>query len=380
VNILVVAQQLSGFDGVSICATQHGVALRNHLGHHVTFMAGHFGPGISGFNRRVHFGATWADTPGGVPPDVDWHVLRSEIGRSDAVIVHNLFALPSASAAALAVRDVLAETGKPFIVVHHDFSHEVADRATHDMFPVTPERGVHLCINRAGQSFLSPRAAHVYLEPPSGPLFAMSPDERRTRRQATRARLRLAESEILVLMPVTPYPRKNVGSAICLIASARRARIPARLWCTGATPASLMSLGLLEQAQAISMIAGRAEHTLDAFAAADRMLMSSDHEGWGMPITEAAHYRVPIITSEMGVVADHESMGLTRRPMSIGSIVALPSDRELAANSRYARWFSTHRLAQRMEGWLLLAEQLSGRSSGWHARHAASSQHDVRFS
>jgi glycosyltransferase involved in cell wall biosynthesis len=355
VKVLVLAQQLSGYDGVSITATQQGIALRKHLGHEVTFMSGNFGPGTLGWDRQVRFGATWASEPGGTPPAVDEHLLESEVDRGDLVIVHNLFALPSAPCAAIAIRAALAKFRKPHIVIHHDFAHEAPGRKHDPRFPLLTDSGVHLCINSDGADFLRSSGASPYIEPPAGPLFHMTSTEYEHRRTATRSRLGVARSEILCLLPVTPYPRKNVAAAIALVAEARRQGAPLRLWCTGATTANLTSLGCLEQAVDICLVAGRAEHNLDAFAAADRLIMPSDQEGWGMPITEAAFYGLPVVTSDMPVISDHERMGLLRRPMTVDALIAALTPAEHRANIHYSSWFQTHRVAQRLEEWIDLA-------------------------
>jgi glycosyltransferase involved in cell wall biosynthesis len=120
----------------------------------------------------------------------------------------------------------------------------------------------------------------------------------------------LTSDDLVLLHPVTPYPRKN-GLAAARFADALAARWPGRVvyWLTGGTHDPLAGKGRYH------FLVGRCGAQADLYGAADAVLLPSTWEGWGNPVAEAAALGLPVVTGHWPALEEMRALGVRDIPV-----------------------------------------------------------------
>lgn len=249
--------------------------------------------------------------------------LRPLLARSDRVVVHNALTLHKNQALALALHDLAPSlpSGRVIVWVHDlAWTDPRYARQRHagepwDVFarPLPGARYVAVSESRRDETAralgLSPSAIAVV---PNGidtqPLLGLSPATGRLL-----AALALDGARVL-LLPARLTRRKRVEVAIDAAALLRRRGWPVVLLITGGPgPHNAENARYLEELRervAASSGAARLLHDVvrgalphrvvaDLYAVADTLVFPSEHEGFGIPLLEAALLRVPIVCSDI---------------------------------------------------------------------------------
>jgi glycosyltransferase involved in cell wall biosynthesis len=130
-------------------------------------------------------------------------------------------------------------------------------------------------------------------------------------RAGTRRRLGLSEDDLVLLHPVTPYPRKNVEAAARFadaVATPWLGRVV--YWLTGGAADPLGGQGKYH------FLAGRSGSKADLYAAADAVLLTSSWEGWGNPVAEAATLGLPVVTGTWPALEEMRALGVRDIPVA----------------------------------------------------------------
>ena len=293
-RIAVVSHQLGGFDGVSIVAEQWAVAVEK-LGSEVVEIAGRFGSRDTLRERRC-FAPLWDAF--GEEENPSWPSVMMLLTDVDAAIVHNALTLASNPGASIRIRDALQILRLPAIVVHHDPPFEHRARRADERFPLDLDSAVHLAPTTATALGIH---LHRGFRPDVLANFVDTGAVSGGDREVTRQLLGVKDDTLLVLHPVTPYRRKRVDRAVEAIRTLEDATgREVVYWLTGADstaenvdPGVGSYLGLLRRPH----VSGYVPEIRDAYAASDFVIMSSDWEGWGLPVLEAAAAGRPVIAS-----------------------------------------------------------------------------------
>ena len=278
---VILSFRLGGNDGVSIESAKWRSALEQ-LGFSITTMAGGgeadvIVPGLGVWESGVR--------------DID-------VPAADVVVVENLLSLtPLNPDAADAVARALQ--GRRAIVHHHDLPWQQPLYASYDVRVADDPCWSHVTINELSRRDLSERgieATTIYnrfdVDPPPGD------------RDATRARLGVADDERLLLHPTRAIPRKNVSAALELAAA-----IKATYWLLGpAEPEYEDELRALLAGASVRVI-HRGGAVADAYAACDAVCLPSAWEGFGNATLESAVYRKPLAVSDYPVAAELRAFG-----------------------------------------------------------------------
>lgn len=101
-------------------------------------------------------------------------------------------------------------------------------------------------------------------------------------------------------------PVKNIGMQIRAMSRLVREYPQARLTIVGDGPllADLKLLVADLQLEAVVYFGGRQEDLARYYREADAFLLTSDAEGWGLAVTEAAAYALPIIMTDVGLAGE----------------------------------------------------------------------------
>ena len=310
-RVMMCSHQLSGFDGVSVVAGQWSDALEV-LGHEVVEVAGSFGGRLPAVRERRLLPALWAAKPGDRPP-----VLTSgDVGRcfdgADAVVFENVLTLASAPIAALTMADHVRTQSIPAVVHHFDAPWEHADRRSDARFPVALEQAVHVATSHHVAQELAIRRG-IVADVMHNPVHveAVTGGDR----DATRRSRGVAADELLVVHPVGVYPRKRIDRAVACVRQLRALRgEPVRYWLTGGDEAFVAGdpglralLGTLEDEPLLCRI----DDVAGLYAASDLVLLTSDWEGWGMPVLEAAAAGRMPVTNPYPILAEIGALGVT---------------------------------------------------------------------
>jgi len=334
-------------DGVSIVASSWADALAS-FGFDVVTVAGE-GP-VDRLVAGLAIGADGADDPSD-DDDLTARLtqdLEAALADADLVVVENLCTIPLNLPAARATARVLA--GRPAILHHHDPPWQRERFAHVTELPPDDPAWRHVTINRLTERQFAERglaATTIY----NG--FAAGTDMGTGHagdRDGTRARLGVADGELLVAHPVRAIPRKDVPAAVRLCE-----QLGATYWLLG--PAEEGYGPELERvlgAARCRVIRQPLPHGPDLYAAPDLIAFPSTWEGFGNPPVEAAFARRAVAVGPYPVGVELRELGFdwfdAADPEPIRRWLADPDPgvREalLDTNERVAReWFTLDRMA-----------------------------------
>ncbi|MCC5953830.1 MAG: glycosyltransferase family 4 protein [Acidimicrobiia bacterium] len=336
----IVSFRLGLTDGVSIVADLWADALRS-LGYEVVTVAGE-GP----VDRTVAGLAIGAE----VPPthsEVDDALADAEL-----VVVENLCSIPLNLPAARVVASVLA--GRPALLHHHDPPWQRAEHAHVDELPPIDPTWRHVTINELTRRQFAERgieATTIY--------NGFDTTERPGDRLGTRARLGVADDELLIAHPVRAVARKGIPDAVALCEE-----LGATYWLLG--EAELGYEAELERVLASArcrVVRHPLPHSPDIYAAPDAVVFPSLWEGFGNPPVEASLARRPVAVGSYPVGAELRAMGFrwfdAARPQALAEFLSHPDPTLLEHNRQVAvDHLSLPRMTERLAdvlddaGWL----------------------------
>jgi glycosyltransferase involved in cell wall biosynthesis len=245
----------------------------------------------------------------------------------DVLVVQNVFAIPMNIALAVALEQVIEETGIRTISHNHDFYWEREKYLTNCIpdlletyFPPRLPEIRHLVINTQAQRDLAKRGLQSVLLPNIFD-FDLTPPGVDAYNQDLRSALGLAESDLFFLQPTRVIPRKGIELAIELVH--RLADLPIKLIITHhAEYDSLDYLaGLHAQAERLQVDlryvperfqpqrqaaegAQKIYSLWDAYVYADFVTYPSLYEGFGNALIETLFFRKPFLVNRYSVYRD----------------------------------------------------------------------------
>ncbi len=238
----------------------------------------------------------------------------------DLLIVENALAIPMNIPLGLAITEFIAETNRPTIGHHHDFTWErerfavgAADDYLRAAFPPTLPSVFHVVINSFAGRQLALRAGVSSTLIPNVMDFETPPQTMDSTTARLRPELGITPGERLLLQPTRIVPRKRIELAINL---ARRLERPCVLVISHAAgdEGKAYEEFLREYAEAVGVrvlfAADRINHVrhqpadgrlifslADAYEQADLVTYPSRVEGFGNAFLETIYYRRPIVMS-----------------------------------------------------------------------------------
>jgi mannosylglucosylglycerate synthase len=273
-------------DGVSVVATTWQRVLEQ-LGWRTVTVAG------EGPVDRLVPGLALAAT---VPPSTA--EVTGAVADADLVLVENLLTIPMNLPASRVVAEVLR--GRPALLHHHDPPWQRAHFAGVTELPSDDPAWRHVTINRLTEAEFVDRglvATTVY--------NGFDTDEPPGDRAATRARLGVAEGELVVAHPVRAIPRKGVASALRLTE-----HLGGTYWLPGpAEDGYQPELDRLLHGARCRVLRQRIEPMADLYAASDLVVFPSTWEGFGNPPIEAAIHRRPVAVGPYPVGRELQTLG-----------------------------------------------------------------------
>jgi mannosylglucosylglycerate synthase len=317
----IVSFRLGGLDGVSTIAAQW----RRHLeafGFGVVSIAGE---GVA--NCYINGLAIGADTAPRLGDVVE------ALAGADLVVVENVLTIPMNLPASLVVAEALR--GRPAIIHHHDPPWQRRRYAHIDALPIDDPAWRHITINRlTGRQFRERGLAATTI------YNGVDVDRAEGEGEEIRRRLEVGDRPLL-LHPVRPVARKNVGCALRLTE-----RTGGVYWLTGPAEEGYQRFldGLLRRTTAPWRRQSVNDDELaDAYAAADAVLFPSRWEGFGLPPLEAAVFGRPVVVGPYPVADELRSFGFrwlrSDRPSDLAAALAEPSSlaAELTLNKEIVR-------------------------------------------
>lgn len=336
----VVSFRLGLTDGVSIVAESWAAALGD-LGFEVVTVAGE-GP----VDRMVAGLAIDAAAP---PPLSE---VEAALADADLVVVENLCTIPMNLPAARVVAEVLR--GRPTILHHHDPPWQRERFAHVTELPPTDPAWRHVTINRLTERQFAERAIEattIY----NGFDARHLPGDR----AGARARLGVADDELLFVHPVRAIARKGIPAAIALCEA-----LDATYWLLGDAEEDYgPELDRLLAAARCRVLRGALPHSPDIYAAPDAVVFPSTWEGFGNPPIEASLARLPVAVGPYPVGTELRALGFrwfsANDPTELGRWLADPDPALLDHNRSLAvEHFSLEVMAARLRtlldaaGWL----------------------------
>ncbi|MGH9023143.1 MAG: glycosyltransferase, partial [Acidimicrobiia bacterium] len=253
---------------------------------------------------------------------------------------------------------------------HHDLAWQ---RGGHPEITELPPRlpdALHVTINEQSRIELADRGLGAVLVRNGFDLDAPLGD-----REATRSRLGVGESDLLVLQPTRALARKNIPGALSLCAELARAMSPqpcVRYWLAGPSEDGYAPTvdRLLAEAP-VPVLRTRPSSMSDAYAACDLVAFPSTDEGFGNPVVESVWAGRPLAVGHYPVLSEIRSLGFSfldaGDPEAVAAWIGSPRPETLASNLELAReHFSlpalTRRLGQVMTdaGWMKGAPEPRG--------------------
>jgi len=332
----VVSFRLGGSDGVSVEAEKWMWAL-GVLGFDVRRVAGEIdGPPQEG-DTVIH---GLAIDPAGASP-IEQSEITAAFAGSDLVLAENICSLPLNVDASRAVAAALEATPGRVVIHHHDLPWQRRHLVEHEWtFPPRIDGALHVTVNLRSRHELAAHglkeAAVVYnrfdFDAPPG------------RRDYTRELLGFADDDVIVLHPARAIERKNVPGGVLFSGTLadHLAGRRVRYWLSG--PPEDDYGPILDRVLARSRVEvtqGRVPSAVDAYAAADVVVLPSTWEGFGNPTIESIVARRPLAVSRYPVLAELAAYGLRFFDVDeVGEVAAFlrnPNEARLDANVRRAR-------------------------------------------
>lgn len=342
---VLLSYRLGGADGVAVEAAKWESALRV-LGMSTRRVAGQFDDGGRPDDTALPFLAIDA---GPTPADPDG--LTRALADADLIVVENLCSLPLNLVAATTAAEVLGTVAGRVILHHHDLPWERPEYVHRSDFPPLLAGAVHVAISDLARGELARRGISAYTV-----RNAFDPNPPPGDRAGTRRDHSLAMSDLVILQPTRAIARKEVPVGVDLAAgiAAAMPERALRYWLTG--PAEDGYGPALEQIVAdapIPVVMGRARRAVDAYAAADLVVMPSSWEGFGNPVAEAMLSQRPVACAPYPVLSELLDLGLEVLPVDDPATVARflrTPDPDLLERNReiVARELSLHDLPDRL--------------------------------
>ncbi|HEV7827891.1 MAG TPA: glycosyltransferase [Pseudonocardiaceae bacterium] len=331
-TVAVLSFRLGVADGVSVAAAQWVDALQQ-----------------MGYRVRTIAGAGTADrlVPG-LALDSHYPAHPEEMTRAlhgaDLVVVENVCSLPMNPAVTEAVAQALR--GRRAVLRHHDLPWEREQYAHLRGWPPDDPSWLHVAISRHSATQLARRgiaATTMY------PGYARVPPH--GDRSVSRAALRVAPRQRLLLQPTRAIPRKNIAAGLALAQA-----LDAVYWLTGAAEDGYGPQldELLNRARCpVRRGLPGGLRMADAYAAADAVVLPSTWEGFGMPLIESALAGRPLAVNGYPVAQEVATLGFTwfptDDPAPLAAWFADPDPALLARNRALARHhFGPDALARRL--------------------------------
>ena len=320
-RLVYISHQLGGYDGVSVEAVKWIGALMT-LGYTVTAAAGRLLTGNRIGAAELTLPALWRPEPapgrfGDAPALTESEissVLEAGGGRGGYAVLDNVATLPTAADNVVRLVAALEEAGMGMVIRHHDPHWDEATRDLDTRFPLDPRGARHVAISSHLREQLRQRRgidADVLFS--TLELDSLLDGDR----SAGRREFGIGDRDLVLLHPVTPYRRKQVGVAARFADSVgRRHNGRVVYWLTGGDTDPLAGEGRYE------FRTGYCASRADMYAAADAVLLPSSWEGWGSPAAEAAALGLPLVTGRWPALADMRRLGLRDIPVSAPDAVA----------------------------------------------------------
>lgn len=320
VTCAIVSFRLGMSDGVSVVARNWQRALEQ-LGYTVVTVAGE-----GSVDRTVPGLAIDAVDP---PTAAE---LSEALADADLVVVENLCTIPLNLPAARVVGEVLA--GRPAIMHHHDPPWQREHWAHVTELPLRDPAWRHVTINRLTEREMADRGIAATTIYNGFPVANGTGD-----RAGVRARLDVADDELLLAHPVRAIPRKDVPTAVRLAEE-----LGGTYWLWGpAEDGYDDELARILAAASCRVVRGTSgESAVDLYGAADAVLFPSLWEGFGNPPVEAAIHRIPAVVGDYPVAVELADLGLQwygtddieafRRAISEPDIDTLDHNRRIAVD------------------------------------------------
>lgn len=314
-RLVYLSHQLGGYDGVSIEARKWMTALGT-LGYVVTAAAGRLLTHTLAGTPLLPLPALWRPeiAPGRLGEAPALHdadiaaVIEAGGGPGGLAVIDNVATLPTAVDNTLRLVGALEAAGMRMLIRHHDPHWDEATRRPDRRFPLDPQRSRHVAIS----GYLRDRLREQRGIDAQVCRNTLDMDRlMRGDRAGCRRECGLSEGDLVLLHPVTPYPRKDVGAAARFadtVAAGWDGRVV--YWLTGGGPDPLSGHGRY------TFMAGRHGSSADMYAAADAVLLTSSWEGWGNPVAEGAALGLPVVTGEWPALAEMRRIGLRDIPVS----------------------------------------------------------------
>ena len=262
-------------------------------------------------------------------PSLDPRALTEALADADLVVVDNLCSLPLNPPASAAVAD--ATRGRPAILRHHDlvWQHHRWDLAGWKV--PTDSAWRHVVINELSRVQMGERGYDATT------IYNTFDIDVAGDRNLTRARLGVAENEVLLLHPTRAIERKNIPEALALADA-----VGGIYWLTGEAEQDYGPEleGFLANFDG-RVIRGPAEEMADAYAACDAVVFPSHWEGFGNPPIEAAIHRRGVavgaypVASELVARFGFEWLP-TDDPKPLAEWIAAPDPEVIERNHRIA--------------------------------------------
>lgn len=344
-NIGFISFRISGTDGVSL-ETKKWAKVLEEMGHRCFYMAGQLDtdPERSFLVDEAHFRhpeiVKLYDTSFNKslrPPELTQGIhryreilkvkLREFIDRFqlDLLVPQNTLTIPLNVSLALAITEVIAETGIPTIAHHHDFFWERKRFLTNCIwdylncaYPPHLNTVQHVVINSSAQNQLALRTGISSLLVPNVMDFEHPPTEAvDSYNFDVRESLGIADDELFVLQPTRVVQRKGIEHAIELVARLGRKAVLVISHASGDEGyeyqqrvkefAALLGIRAIFVDHQIDEERGRDKegnkiYTLqDIYPHCDLVTYPSLQEGFGNAFLEAIYFRKPILVNNYSI-------------------------------------------------------------------------------
>lgn len=324
VRVALISNQLGGFDGVSVFARTWRNSVMS-LGHCTTEIAGRLRGGEHRDCKEIP--ELWYRSDGRNLRELKERI-RESLKNVDMAVLFNVLTLASVPNASAALDEVLSDLQIPVVVLHIDPPYENKHRVQDARFPIFRDNYLNCAITKSAAREIYARFG-VQCEVAYVPFESSIAEP--TDGTELRVKLGVGRDELLVLHPVGVYKRKRIDRAVLYVNSLVDAGFKVKYYLTGGDPGDLdynSEAGSFLSSLRAGLITGRTQHQAEAYAAADIVLMTSDWEGWGMPVLEAAAARKPCVAHPYPVLREIESMGVKIYPLDTESVRRIVEQRE----------------------------------------------------